>query len=192
MWEWNHNPDTSKFKLNSPGLTLYTATVTEDLYHANNTLTHRPHGPNAVGTVEIDFSNMADGDRCGLAAFRDESAWIGVVRSGSQYTITAVRGLAQNASDNWATISTGSVVGTVPISGRKVWLQVAMELGSESSKQAKFLYSTDGNAFSQLGGEFNMTDSWNYFMDYRYGIFNFATQALGGSIDVVNFVSWSL
>ncbi|KAG9023004.1 hypothetical protein FS837_006050, partial [Tulasnella sp. UAMH 9824] len=39
IWEWNHNPDTSKFSAGSSGLTLYTATVTNDLYTARNTIT---------------------------------------------------------------------------------------------------------------------------------------------------------
>lgn len=191
MWEWNHNPDMSKFALNNPGLTLYTATITDDLYHANNTLTHRPNGQYAIGTVEIDFSEMADGDQCGLAAFRDQSAWIGVVRNGDGYTVTAVQGLAQNSSDDWATASTGYVVGTAPIPQGKVWLQVAMELGAESAKQSTFSYSTDGNSFTQLGGGFTLESGWSYFMGYRYGIFNFATRALGGSIDVISFTSWT-
>jgi beta-xylosidase len=69
-WEWNQIPDPTKFTVNN-GLRLSTATVTTDLYQARNTLTHRIHGPNGVGTVVIDISNMADGDRAGLALFRD-------------------------------------------------------------------------------------------------------------------------
>lgn len=190
-WEWNHNPDTTKFSLNNPGLTLSTAIVTNDLYHARNTLTHRLHGQHPVGTVEIEFSNMADGDNCGLAAFRDQSAWIGVVRNGSSYTITAVQGLTQDPNNNWATTSTGTVVGTVPIAKGKVWLQVSLDAGAVGSKNAVFRYSTDGNTFHQLGNAFNLNSDYYYFMGYRYGIFNYATKALGGSVDVIGFVSWA-
>ena len=44
QWEWNHNPDTTKYSVNN-GLRLSTATVTNDLYNARNTLTHRIQGP---------------------------------------------------------------------------------------------------------------------------------------------------
>ncbi|RWA10957.1 hypothetical protein EKO27_g4171, partial [Xylaria grammica] len=44
QWEWNHNPDVDSFALGSDGLTLRTATVTDDIYAARNTLTHRTHG----------------------------------------------------------------------------------------------------------------------------------------------------
>ncbi|TDZ49624.1 Non-reducing end alpha-L-arabinofuranosidase BoGH43B [Colletotrichum trifolii] len=66
-WEWNHNPDVASYEVDN-GLTLRTASVTNDIYSARNTLTHRLHGEFPRGTVEIDFSNAADGDRFGLAA----------------------------------------------------------------------------------------------------------------------------
>ncbi|KAJ6468406.1 hypothetical protein C8R45DRAFT_470062 [Mycena sanguinolenta] len=69
MWEWNHNSDATNSTANNL-LTLHTATVTDDLYAARNTLTRRIHGRIGTGTVVIDFTNMADGDRAGLAAFR--------------------------------------------------------------------------------------------------------------------------
>lgn len=84
-WEWNHNPGSTKFGVNN-GLTLSTATITTDLTHARNTLTHRIHGPQPAGTVCLDFANIADGDRIGLAAFRDNSSYIGVTRSNKTYT----------------------------------------------------------------------------------------------------------
>ena len=43
QWEWNHNPDTTKFSTGPGGLTLNTATITFDLYSARNTLSHRIH-----------------------------------------------------------------------------------------------------------------------------------------------------
>jgi beta-xylosidase len=187
-WEWNHNPDTTKFSVNN-GVTLSTATVTTDLFQARNTLTHRLDGPYPVGTVEIDFTNMADGDISGLAAFRDQAAWIGIVRTGSTYTVTAVQGLLQNSTDNWSTISDGATVGTAAISVGKAWFRVSLDARAAGTHLANFFYSTDGSSFNQLGGSFTLDTGFNYFMGYRFGIFNFATQALGGSIKVLSFDS---
>ena len=53
------------------GLRLQTATVTNDLYTARNTLTHRIQGPTSTATIELDYSAMANGDRAGLAMLRD-------------------------------------------------------------------------------------------------------------------------
>jgi hypothetical protein len=32
-----------------------------------------------------------------------------------------------------------------------------------------------------------MTNAWQFFMGYRFAIFNYATQALGGSVGVSSF-----
>jgi beta-xylosidase len=186
-WEWNHNPDTSKYVV-SNGLTLSSATVTDDLYMARNTLTHRIHGEFPVGTVEVDFTNMLDGDRFGLAAFRDRSAYIGVHRVGNTYTITAVHNMTQDES-TWSTINKGTVVATALVSAKKIWLRTALDARASGTKEAKFFYSLDGSKYTQLGSSYVMWTNWAYFMGYRYGIFNFATKQLGGSISVLSFSS---
>ncbi|KAF9888503.1 hypothetical protein FE257_008610 [Aspergillus nanangensis] len=186
-WQWNHNPDTTKFTLNHPGLTLHTATVTKDLYAARNTLAHRLHGANPYGIVEIDFSKMVDGDHCGLAALKDLSAWIGVVRDGASYHLAVVQGLAMGSYGG--TTNTGTVTATAPITQTKVWLRVSMDAAAAGSHQAKFFYSLDGSSFTQLGTAYTLTTDYLFFMGYRYGIFNYASKALGGSIDVISFTS---
>jgi hypothetical protein len=75
QWERNHNPVESAYSFASNGgLVLNTATVTKDLFHAQNTLTHRILGPAIAATIELDVSNMKSGDRAGFALFRDNTA----------------------------------------------------------------------------------------------------------------------
>jgi beta-xylosidase len=183
QWEWNHNPDTSKFSVNN-GLTLSTATVTNDLYHARNTLSHRILGPTSSGTVVIDFSGMADGDRAGLACLRDSSAWIGVRKDGSTVKVSMWNGLTMTSS--WATSSTGSEQGSASTSGSRIWLRINADIHVGSGKQARFYYSNDGNSFTQMGS-LTLGNAWQFFPGYRYAIFNFATKALGGKIQVSKF-----
>ncbi|KAF3903528.1 Beta-xylosidase [Arthrobotrys entomopaga] len=184
-WEWNHNPDTSKFSVNN-GLTLSTATVTTDLYSARNTLTHRILGPISIGTIVLEYGNMADGDRAGLAMFRDKSAWIGIVKSGSSTRISFWTGMTLSSSD-WSTTSTGSEAAGASISGSKVWLRIYADIRPGGTRTATFSYSTDGNSFSSLGGGLVLNNDWTYFIGYRFGIFNFATKSLGGSVKVDSF-----
>ncbi|KAL2812639.1 glycosyl hydrolase family 43 protein [Aspergillus granulosus] len=186
-WQWNHNPDPTRFALNKPGLTLRTASVTDDLYAARNTLTHRIHGAKPYGIVEIDFNNMADGDRCGLAALKDASAWIGVVRNGTEYYLAAAHGLTMERYGG--TTSTGTIVATAPITRTRVWLKVSMDAAAVGSHEARFSFSLDGTSFTELGGVYTLTTDYLFFMGYRYGIFNYATKALGGSIDLIKFTS---
>ncbi|KAG8975998.1 hypothetical protein FRC05_004628 [Tulasnella sp. 425] len=184
-WEWNHNPDTSKFSTGRNGLTLYTATVTDDLYAARNTITHRILGPVSTATIKLNYSNMTDGDRAGLVLLRDSSAWVGVQRDSGAYTVRYATNITMNS--DWSTANTGTTTASVSITGGSIWLRVTADIQPGGTKQATFHYSTDGTNFNPIGSAFTMITSWEFFMGYRFGIFNYATSALGGSVNVPLF-----
>ncbi|KAL4925673.1 putative xylosidase/glycosyl hydrolase [Aspergillus undulatus] len=141
-WQWNHNPDVEKCALNNPGLRLYTATVTDDLYLARNTLAHQLHG--LYGILELDVAGMGDGDdRAGLAALKDSSAC---------YRIAVAHGLTMESSYG-PTLSNGSIVATadVPEGQTNIWLRVSMDAAAAGSHEAVLGYSFDGVEFTDLG-----------------------------------------
>ncbi|KAI1113318.1 glycoside hydrolase family 43 protein [Nemania sp. NC0429] len=192
-WEWNHNPDTSRFAVNN-GLTLSTATVTTDLYQARNTLTRRIHGSNATATIVLDASAMAPGDRAGLALLRDRSAWVGVARDAATgaLSVAVVAGIDMNA--DWTTAATGSYAGRVALDddagkgeAERIYLRATADIRPGTARTASFSYSLDGARFSPLGSAVAMNSDWRFFMGYRWGIFNYATAALGGSVHISSF-----
>ncbi|MEV0388711.1 glycoside hydrolase 43 family protein [Nonomuraea sp. NPDC050643] len=183
-WEWNHNPDTGRFSTGN-GLRLQTATVTGDLYNARNTLTHRIQGPSSTATIELDYAQMTNGDRAGLAMLRDQSAWIGVKRDNGANRVVMTNGLTMNGS--WQTTGTGTEAASANISGGQIWLRVNADIRPGSGRQARFSYSTDGSTFLSLGPAFTLNNAWQFFMGYRFGIFNYATQSLGGAVTVRRF-----
>ena len=183
-WEWNHNPDGTKWT-SGTGLTLQTATVTDDLYAARNTLTHRILGPTSTATIELDPSAMKDGDVAGLALLRDSSAWIGVKRASGSYKLAMVNGLTMDGS--WNTTGKGTEVATATASGSTIWLRITADIRPGANSKGHFYYSADGKSFQELGSGFTMKNGWEFFMGYRFAIFNYATQALGGSVKIASF-----
>jgi beta-xylosidase len=183
-WEWNHNPDNTRWSLNG-GLRLQTATVTDDLYGARNTLTHRILGPQSTATIMLDFSRMKDGDRTGLALLRDSSAWIGVKRDGGSFRVVMENNLTMDK--NWRTSSAGTEVAKASILGGRIWLRASADIRPGANLSGQFSYSIDGNTFQSIGTPFVMNNDWRFFMGYRYGIFNYATQALGGEAQISSF-----
>ncbi len=183
-WEWNHNPDTTKYSVNN-GLRLQTATVTNDLYSARNTLTHRIQGPGSTATISLDYTAMNDGDRAGLAMLRDSSAWIGIKRDGTQTRVAMVNNLTMDG--NWNTTGTGTEAASAPVSGGRIWLRVNADIRPGTGRQARFSYSTDGVNFTGLGPAFTLNNAWQFFMGYRYAIFDHATKALGGAVTINRF-----
>ncbi|MFF7047742.1 glycoside hydrolase 43 family protein [Streptomyces griseorubiginosus] len=183
-WEWNHNPDNTKWSTGN-GLTLRTATVTNDLYWARNTLTHRIQGPTSTATIQLDHSGMRDGDRAGLALLRDSSAWIGVKRDGGTARVVMVNGLTMDGS--WNTTGTGTEVASAAAPSGTVWLRATADIRPGSARPGTFSYSTDGTRFTPLGPAFSMGNDWRFFMGYRFALFNHATQALGGAVRIPRF-----
>ncbi|MBN2527511.1 MAG: glycoside hydrolase 43 family protein [Deltaproteobacteria bacterium] len=184
-WEWNHNPDNSKWSVDN-GLELQTATVTNDLYAARNTLTHRILGPKSTATIVLDYSNMKDGDRAGLALLRDKSAWIGVKKSGNAVSVYMLNG-ANLSTSGWSTSSTGSEVDIASIDGGKIWLRATADISPGQGRKGGFSYSTDGTSFKPFGNDISFNTDWQFFLGYRYAIFNYATTSLGGSVKVESF-----
>lgn len=194
-WEWNHNPDNTKWRLaggGEGGLILQTADVTTDLFAARNTLTHRIIGPKSTGTFRLDVSKMKDGDRAGAALFRDRAAYIAVWKDGNAAKIVMVNNL-NIAEGTWETTSKGTVAATGPTinAAGDIWLRVQADItpafGSSQERTTSFSYSTDGTTFTNLGPAFAMSNSWKYFTGYRYGVFNHATKSLGGEVTVKSF-----
>jgi beta-xylosidase len=183
-WEWNHNPDNSKWSAGN-GLRLKTATVTDDLYMARNTLTHRIPGPASTATVALDVSRMKDGDCAGLAMLRDSSAWVGVIKENASYKVVMKSNLTM--SRGWKTATKGDVVESAPVSGGKIWLRVAADIHPGEGRQAHFFYSADGSAFHEIGKPLTLNYAWFFFMGYRFAIFNYATESLGGEVIASRF-----
>ena len=185
QWEWNHNPDNSRWSLNQ-GLILQTATVTNDLYSARNTLTRRIEGPTAVASIQLDISQMHNGDVAGLAAWRDSSAWIGVKKADGKTRVVMTDNLTLDAK--WQTQSLGRELASAAFDGSSIWLKVAADIRSSAGGGfADFSYSLDGIDYQPLGTRFMMKRDWPYFLGYRFALFNYATEALGGQVKVEQF-----
>ncbi|TDZ20773.1 putative beta-xylosidase [Colletotrichum orbiculare MAFF 240422] len=200
QWEWNHNPDNTAWDLGD-GLTLHTATITDELYAARNTLTHRILGPKSSGTFRLNLANMADGDVAGVAIFRDESAYIGFHKEADALKLVAVHDILAPESAGWQTTSNGTIAATAsdseldlaPIADgtADVWLRVTADVTptflAAANNPVQLSYSTDGETFVQLGADWQMHNRWQFFMAFRFAVFNYATESLGGSVTVKEF-----
>ncbi|GAQ90496.1 glycoside hydrolase family 43 [Klebsormidium nitens] len=164
QWQWNHQPDNTKWSLTErPGyLTLHTATAIANgnLTMVRNQLTQRVWGPQSVATVALDVSGLVDGDVAGLSIFQVEYAYIGVRKTGTSLTITQV----ENAVP--------PVTAPLPASATTVYLQATF---TEGSQQASFAYSTDGQTFTPLGPSWKTEYRVRVYVGFRFGLFIFNT-----------------
>ncbi|KAH6621067.1 hydrolase-like protein [Chaetomium sp. MPI-SDFR-AT-0129] len=199
-FEWNHNPDESSYALSAEAcLTLSTATVTDDLYSARNTLTHRAYGEFPAATAWLNISKLADGDRAGLAVFRDRSSYIGVHKlpadNSTDSRLEVVTWFNATIDEyGGATLDLGAVTDRVeiPLDTESVWFRVGMDARADGTHLATFGYrvgAEEDGEFTALGGEYELYTGWAFFLGYRFALVNYATQALGGSVDVLRFAT---
>ncbi|ETT48514.1 glycoside hydrolase family 43 [Paenibacillus sp. FSL R7-269] len=174
VWQWNHNPDNTKWSLSQrPGfLRLTTGKVSTSLLNARNTLTQRTFGPKSTGVTALETGGMKDGDVAGLAAFQAKYGFVGVKMSGNSKSIVMV-----NASSGSMT-----QVANVPLSQNRVYLKVLCDFTNQTDK-AYFSYSLDGNNWTSIGNTLQMSYTMPHFMGYRFALFNYATKSAGGYTD---------
>lgn len=169
-WQWNHNPDNSKWSLSArPGyMRITSGRVDAQVVNAKNTLTMRSFGPKSSGRVSLDVSGLKDGDVAGLVALQAKYGLIGVKKSGTTNTIVMMNGTTE--------------AGTAPLAGNKVFLRIDFDFTNRTDK-ATFFYSTDSTTWKQLGNTLSMTYDLAHFTGYRFGLFNYATKSAGGYAD---------
>ncbi|WP_054027569.1 discoidin domain-containing protein [Bacillus sp. FJAT-28004] len=172
QWQWNHNPDNEKWSLTErPGyIRLRTSSVINSLAYARNTLTQRIIGPDSIGTVQMDISHMADGDQAGLSVIQKDSNFIGIKNEDGQKRIVVQDLWTEEASID------------LPEGTTNIWFRAETP---RFEYRTEFSYSLDGVNFTRLGGRYEMR--YGTYVGMRFGIFNYATKALGGYIDVDSF-----
>lgn len=176
QWQWNHNSDNSKWSLlENPGrLRLYTASVTDSLQKSRNMLTQRIFGYRdntkpSYGTIRMNVSNMHDGDMAGIAVFQDPYAYIAINKQGNTFNIVQSNTADKNVYSN--TITCDSVI----------YLRAVANI---ATSKASFYYSLDNVTYTKFGQDLDMKYNLSVFVGNRFGIFNYATKELGGSVDV--------
>jgi len=71
---------------------------------------------------------------------------------------------------------------SVPLKQQIVYLKIACDFRDRTDK-AHFYYSLEGKTWKKIGAILQMSYTLPHFMGYRFGLFNFATEAAGGFVD---------
>ncbi len=162
VWQWNHNPDDTKWSLRNGRLRLQSMPA-EQLMWARNTLTQRAIGPTSIVTVELYVQGMKDGDVAGLGNINVPCSWIGIVKEGSQLSL---RCYEQATNDTINTIV--PIAPIVPIG--KIFLRL---VGDFDNDHAHYEWSLDGVNFKQMGREMPLSYQLITFQGSRPSLFVF-------------------
>jgi len=182
IWQWNHNPDDTKWSLRKGRLRL-TALPAEQLMWARNSLTQRVIGPISEATVELNVKGMKDGDVAGLGNINVPCSWLGIVKSKDGKTDAKDK---DTYTLRWFEQATNDTVDThVTLKDGRIWLRMC---GEYDRDRAQYFYSTDGKAFLPAGREMVLTYQLITFQGSRHALFAFNTTGRqGGYAEFDNF-----
>ena len=163
QWQWNHNPDDSKWSLKEkPGFMRLRASLANDLTTARNTLTQRVQGPTSTGTVELDVSQLKDGNIAGFGIFQSPYAYIAIRKEGNGKSLVMV--------------NNGKVVDSIQhVTQNRIWIRAS---ASHTDFTASFSYSFDNARFIPFGNQLKMGLGYDWTAN-RFALFNFSTKKGG-------------
>lgn len=158
QWQWNHNPDNSKWSLTErKGYLRLKAIKADSLPNARNTLTQRVQGPLSTGTVEMDASGMKDGNVAGFGIFEDPYAYLAVRQDhGVRKLIACHKGVQTTVIEN--------------LKQNKVWFRARV---TDRDFTARLYYSLDGKDFSPAGGVLHMDLGYPWTAN-RFALLNYS------------------
>ncbi|PZX17239.1 beta-xylosidase [Breznakibacter xylanolyticus] len=174
VWQWNHNPDNALWSVTRRKgyLRLTTGRLDNDFLTARNTLTQRTMGPVCAGEIALEVAKMKEGDFAGLALLQQKYGQVGVkVENGKRYVVMV-------------SSQSGEVreVARVALNQKRVFFKAECDF-RDRADVARFFYSLDGNNWQTIGEPLKMVYTLPHFMGYRFGLFNYATKAVGGYAD---------
>ncbi|NMN35187.1 glycoside hydrolase 43 family protein [Pedobacter sp. SG918] len=174
VWQWNHNPDHANWSLSRKKgyLVIQTSRIDTSVLWARNTLTQRTVAPASSAETSIDLENMKVGDCAGMLLLQKKYGWIGVksLKEGLFVVVTTM-------SDNQPIESI-----KIPLKQQKIYLKLSCDF-KDRQDLASFAYSLDGKSWNTVGEKLKMSYTIPHFMGYRFGLFNYATQQIGGHAD---------
>lgn len=167
QWQWNHNPDPSRWSLSERrGYMRLRASRADDLTQARNTLTQRVQGPSCEGSVVMEVSGLGEGNVAGFGIFEFPYAYVAVRQE------AGVRRIVMCNDGEERTIGT--------LGGDRLWVRVRV---TDRDFKALFYYSLDGREY-RPAGELDMGLGLPWTAN-RFALFNFSTaeEGVGGYAD---------
>ncbi|MDR2384893.1 MAG: glycoside hydrolase 43 family protein [Tannerella sp.] len=170
QWQWNHNPADEAWSLSLKKGSLTLEALTSTTFRlARNTLTQKIMGYESEATVEVDISEMVDGQRCGLVCMGGENKMLGIRKINGA--------LSLYFSDDAIEIAIAS------IKKKKIYLRVSIDI-----PDSKFIYSysLDNKNYLKCGETFYM--KFGYWKGARIGLYCYNIEKKSGLAIFDSFV----
>lgn len=174
VWQWNHNADNENWSVSerSGYLRITNSKADDHFLTTKNTLTQRTIGPTSTGEIAIDVNNMKEGDVTGLGALQANYGFVGVKMMGGSKSVVMRSGNSESETE----------IEAVSVNTNLLYLKVQFNFENRID-EAQFYYSLNGIDWKSIGNKLKMSYTLPHFMGYRFALFNYATESIGGYVD---------
>lgn len=192
-YQINHNIirnaiDTQTGSITRPGrwIEVTSYKTAKSIFDARNTITWRTWGPTCSDTLNIDASDINDGDCIGFAAFNGDSGVMTIKREGKKYYLVFTEESVSLSNDK-KEITDVEIKETerveIPKSKLKDIRLVINGDFNPGKDIATFYYSFDGKEYKKFGTDYKMRfDYRRLFMGTRYAAFFYSTINPGSKV----------
>ncbi|EDY84333.1 Cellulase (glycosyl hydrolase family 5), putative [Verrucomicrobiia bacterium DG1235] len=182
QWQWNHNPDDSKWSLTErSGFLRLRPLQADGFWTAKNTLTQKGQGPQSHGIVKLDLSGLAVGDRAGIGT-------LGKVNGNIFVTVDSEGNKLLRSSMDHRGVGTHEGAVPIVVEGDEIYLRVDLDFERELGMCS---YSYDGAFWTRFGGIFTLGFDITLatFQGQKFALFCYNTgfESSSGYVDVDSF-----
>lgn len=187
QWEWNHMPDNSLwYRGNDDSLTIVNGKICSNITQTQNMLTQRMIGPKCSASVNVDASELKDGDSAGIAAFISNYVWIGIRKEIGRYFVVVCSketDLKHGANEVQDFLPSKEEI-CIPLDGNIAEFKISADF-SNMKDMISLSYRKNGRWVKLF--ERKVVFELVFFVGCRFGLFNFATKRKGGEAAFWNF-----
>ena len=170
MWQFNHEPDLELVwkEKEKDGFCVKTDKLCANVLQAKNVLTQRMLFPGCAGEITIDAGGLNEGDYAGLCALQDDYGLVGITkRNGALFVVMQAKN--RDGEKEYE---------AVQIEEDKLRLRITADF-ADMKDEAKFYYKK-GREWVKIGITHQLRYSLSHFTGYRFGLFVYSTEAVGG------------
>ena len=190
-WQWNHIPDKTLVKLETSLFSVKTDKICKNPVQAANTLTQRTFTEHCSGIVEIDASDINEGDIAGLCALEGEYGFIGITKKEGKYKlITAEHKIpyspwSMGVFDDEEPV----IIAEQELSSAQLKLKATFNL-EHTKEQVQFAFTDnmgENGVFENFGAPVKLRYTLDQFVGVRFALFCYSTEKTGGNASFKEF-----
>ena len=183
-WQWNHIPNKALVELKSDIFTVKTDKVCKNVVQAANTLTQRTFTEHCAGSIEIDASNINEGDITGLCALEGEYGFIGITKKNGKYKLITAEHKIPYSPWSMGVFDDEEPVITAErdLSSPKLKLKATFNL-EHTKENVQFAFadiSDEKGRFEDFGAPVKLRYTLDQFVGVRFALFCYSTEKAGG------------